>query len=290
MRKTVLSLAVTTLCAPGLAPAAFAQALPAAQPKYITVIREQVKLGRAADHAKHEAGWPAAYEKAKSSQAYVALASVTGTPEVLYITPFESHAALDETTKREDADPALSAELERLGRADAEFLSGWNLMQAAARPDLSHGTFPDISKVRFYEITEFHVKPGHESEFAAVAKIYAAAAAKSAPKANWRTYEVMAGAPGGTFLVLSSMQSYGEFDQAMADGMSMGKSFSAEDAIAMQKFNTDGLMSPALTNRYRLDPQQSYVSREVRAKAVAFWMPKSLGVPSKVPAKKPAQP
>lgn len=289
MRKTVLTVAVTAFCASGLAPAAFGQALPTTQPKYITVIRERVKLGRAADHAKHEAGWPAAYEKAKSTQAYVALASMTGAPEVLYITPFESHAALDETTKREDADPVLSAELERLGRADAEFLSDWNLMQAVARPDLSYGAFPDISKVRFYEITEFHVKPGHESDFAAVAKIYAAAAAKSAPKASWRIYQVMAGAPNGTFLVLSSLESYGEFDQAIADGMSMMKGFSAEDAITMQKFDTEGLVSPAESNRYRLDPQQSYVSRAVREKDQAFWMPKPL-VPSKVPAKKPAQP
>ncbi len=58
----------------------------------------------------------------------------------------------------------------------------------------------------------------------------------------------------------------------------------------MQKFNTDALMRPPETNRYRLDPRQSYVSREVREKDMAFWMPKSLGTPSKVPAKKPAQP
>jgi hypothetical protein len=289
MQKNFLTLAVTTLCASALAPTAFGQALPTAQPKFIIVIREGVKLGRAADHAKHEAGWPAAYEKAKSTQAYVALASMTGTPEVLYITPFESHTALDETAKREDADPVLSAELERLGRADAEFLSDWNLMQAAARPDLSYGGFPDISKVRFYEITEFHVKPGHESDFAAVARIYAAAAAKSAPKASWRTYQVMAGAPSGSFVVMSSLESYGEFDQAIADGMSMMKGFSAEDAITLQKFDTEGLVSPAVTNRYRLDPVQSYVSRAVREKDPAFWMPKPL-VPAKLPAKKPAQP
>jgi hypothetical protein len=288
MRNIALSLGVSTLCAASFAPAAFGQTLPTAQPKYITVVREKVKVGRAAEHARHEAGWPAAYEKAKSTQVYLALASMTGSPEVWYITPFESHAALDEANKREDADPVLSAELERLSRADGEFLTGLDVLQAAARPDLSHGSFPDISKVRAYEITQFHVKPGYESGFAAVAKAYAAAAAKVAPKASWRTYEVMAGAPGNTFLVLSSYESFAEFDRAMAEGMSIMSAFSTDDAIAMQKFGADGYVAPPETNRYRLDPGQSYVPRAVRETEPAFWMPKAPAAgKAQAPAKKP---
>jgi hypothetical protein len=254
----------------------------------MTIIREREKLGRSADHAKHEAGWPAAYEKAKGTQTYLALTSMTGAPEAWYITPFESHAALDQATRAEQADPVLSAELDRLQKADADYLSDWRSWQAAARPDLSHGSFPDVAKVRFYEITVFRVKPGYEGGFAGVAKAHAAAASRSAPKAAWRVYEVMAGAPGGTFVVFSSLQSFGEFDQMMTEGMSMTKSFTADETIALQKFNSEGLVS-AETNRYRLDPVQSYVPRSVRDQDQAFWMPKSL-VPSKVPAKKPAQP
>jgi hypothetical protein len=286
--KTAVSLALSTVCAAGSASTVLAQALPTSQPKYMNIIRERVKLGRASDHAKHEAGWPAAYEKAKGTQTYLALASTTGSPEVWYITPFESHAAFDEVTRKEEADPVLSAELERLQRADAEYLTDLRNWQASARPDLSHGTFPDVSKVRFYEITVFQVKPGYENAFAGVAKAYAGAAGRSAPKASWRVYEVIAGAPSGTFLVFSSLQSYGEFDQAIADNVSMMKSFSAEDAISLQKFSAEGMIS-AETNRFRLDPLQSYVTRSVRESDQAFWMPKTL-VPSKVPAKKPAQP
>lgn len=288
MKKTALSLALTTLGAAGMAPAAFAQALPTSQPKFMNVVIERLKVGRAGDHAKHESGWPAAYEKAKSTQAYVALASITGASEVWYITPFESHATFGENSLREEADPVLSAELERLQRGDAEFVSDIQFVQAAARPDLSHGAFPDVSKVRFYEITVFHVKPGHESEFAAVAKSYAAAAAKVAPKASWRTYQVMAGAPNGTFWVLSSFESFGELDQALADGEKMMKSFGADETLSAQKFEAEGVSSPAVTNRYRLDPGQSYVSRAVREKDPAFWMPKP--ATPKAAAKKPARP
>ena len=242
MRKTALTLALSTACAVGGAADVLAQALPTSQPKYMNIIREQEKLGRSADHAKHEAGWPAAYEKAKGTQTYLALTAMTGSPEVWYITPFESHAALDQATRAEQADSVLSAELDRLQKADADYLADWRSWQAAARPDLSYGSFPNVGKVRFYEISVFQVKPGYEGGFAGVAKAYAAAAGRSAPKAAWRVYEVMAGAPGGTFIVLSSLESFGEFDQMMTDGMSMMKSFTAEETIAMQKFNTDGLV------------------------------------------------
>ncbi len=61
-------------------PAALAQGLPKSQPKLLTIVREEVKVGRAAEHARHEAGWPAAYEKAKSPDYYLALSSITGSP------------------------------------------------------------------------------------------------------------------------------------------------------------------------------------------------------------------
>ncbi len=48
--------------------AAFAQpaGLPTTQPNLLQIIREDVKVGHAAEHVKIEAGWPAAFEKAKS--------------------------------------------------------------------------------------------------------------------------------------------------------------------------------------------------------------------------------
>jgi hypothetical protein len=283
--KRRLAACTLVACLLGATPLAFGQALPTSQPKFINVVRESVKLGRDADHAKHEAAWPAAYEKAKAPMPYIALASLTGAPETWYVTPYESHVAWGENMKREDADPVLSAELQRLVKADAEYLSEIRFMQAMARPDLSHGSFPDLAKTRFYSITVFRVKPGHDSAFAAAAKAYAAAASRSAPHASWRTYQVLAGLPSPTFLVFSSYETFGDLDRSLEEGMAMSKSFPADDLLALQKFNAEGLIS-AETNRYRLDPTQSYVGKEVRDKDPAFWTPKPAA--AKVPARKPA--
>jgi hypothetical protein len=285
MRKTALSLTASALFAAS-AGTALAQGMPTTQPKFLQIIREQVKMGRAADHSKWEAGWPAAYAKAKDPYSYLALASITGPGETWYVVPFASQAAFGDSMAREDANPALRAELARLSRGDAEFVSESTSMQALARPELSHGNFPDLAMMRFWEITTFRVKPGHEDDFVAAGKAYASASARSAPSASWRTYEVVAGAPGGTFLVFSSYGSFADFDKASAEGEATWKGLTSDERTALQKFSSDGTVN-TVTNRFRLDPAQSFVPTETRQKDPAFWMPKPAPAAAKPAAKKP---
>ncbi len=249
-----------------------AQGLPTSQPSLITIVREEVKVGRAAEHARIEAGWPAAFERAKSPDYYLAMVSMTGQSEAWYIAPAASHAAIGASMKRDEADAVLSAELARLSRVDAEVLNNLRTIQAVARPDLSMGAFPDLARQRFWEITTFRVRPGHEQEFDAAAKAYISAAQRSAPGTTFRTYEVIAGWLTPTYVIFSSITSYGEFDQMMANGMQTMQGATADERAALQKFSTDGMIT-AETNRFRLDPKQSYVSRETRATDPAFWGP-----------------
>jgi len=261
------------LCSGAGSAFAQAQGLPTSQPPLLTIVREEVKVGRAAEHARIEAGWPAAYERAKSADYYLAMVSMTGPSEAWYISPAASHAAIGESMKRDDADAVLTAELARLARADAEVLNGLRTIQAVARPELSMGAYPDLARQRFWEITTFRVRPGHEQEFDAAAKAYIAAAQRSAPGTTFRTYEIIAGGLTPTYLIFSSVASYGEFDRMMANGMQTMQGATVDERAALQKFSTDGMIN-AETNRFRLDPKQSYVSRETRATDPAFWMPK----------------
>jgi hypothetical protein len=285
MHKLSASLTALALFGAG-AGTAFAQGMPTTQPKFLQIDREQVKMGRAADHTKWEAGWPAAYAKAKSPYSYIALASLTGPHEVWYVAAFASQAAFGESIAREATDSGLRAELDRLSRGDAEFVSDSTALQALARPELSYGNFPDLAMMRFWEITTFRVKPGHEEDFAAAAKAYASASARSAPTASWRTYEVVAGAPGGTYLVFSSFGSFADFDKASAEGEATWKGLTSEERTALQKFSNEGTVN-TVTNRYRLDPVQSFVPAETRQKDPAFWMPKPAPAAAKPAVKKP---
>ena len=286
MYRTTRSLLVVAsiVAGPG---AAFAQTLPTTQPNYLQIYREEVKVGHAADHAKVEAGWPAAYEKAKNPYTYIALTSLTGPGEAWFVVPFQSHEAMEDAMKRDD-DPSLAPALDRLRRADAELISGFRSILARARKDLSRGAFPDTAKQRFYEVTIFRVRPGHGRGFEAAAKAYGAAAERGAASTAYRVYEVVAGLPNPTYLVFSSVTSYAGFDKAIADDQAIMKAASSEEQGALQKFSAEGLINSE-TIRFRLDPGMSYVPQEVRAQDPAFWAAKPAAAAAATPKPAPKQ-
>ena len=283
MIKMIGRLALALACGAPAVMSGQATGLPTSQPSLVTIIREQVKVGRAAEHARIEAGWPAAYGRANSPDYYLAMTSMTGTPEAWYLIPSANHAAYAETMRR---DIGMQDELDRLSRADAEALDGIRTIQAVARPDLSMGGFPDLAKQRFWEISIVRVRPGHEQEFDAAAKAYGSAAQRSTPNAQYRIYSVIAGMQTPTYIIFSSVANYGEFDQMFADGMKTMQNATAAEQAALQKFSTDGTISWE-TNRYRLDPRQSYVSREVRASDPAFWGQMPAATRAATPARRP---
>jgi hypothetical protein len=270
--KPATAILPTALLFAASATIASSQGIPTSQPSLLTITREDVKVGHNAAHAAHEVGWPAAYAKAKSPYYYFAMTSVTGPNEAWYVSPFASHAALGESMKMESSDAVLTAELARLQRVDAEHITGVRTVHAAARTDLSYGAYPDMGLTRFWEITTFRVRPGYEEGFANAAKAYMAAAKRATPNASWRTYEVVAGMPGPTFLIFGSVKAFADFDQGMQENGEMGKAFTPDELAMLQKFASTGMISTE-TQRFRLDAAQSYVDAATKAKDAAFWSP-----------------
>lgn len=255
------------------------QTLPTSQPNLVQILIEDVKPGHDADHARTEAGWPAAFEKAKLPYYSLGLVALTGRSQAWFLVPFDSHKAMGDALKRMNDDPVLAPEMARLSRADAEHVTDVRSVVLSARKELSHGEFPDTARQRFWDITIFRVKPGHEADFVSAAKVYGTATARIAPGLKYRVYEVMAGLPSPTYVVFSSVASYDEFDKMQSDGEALMKGMTKEEQDTLQKFSTDALINSE-THRFRLDPEMSYVPAEVRAQDPDFWMKKS-------PAKKP---
>ena len=73
------------------------------------------------------------------------------------------------------------------------------------------------------------------------------------------------------------MPSYADFDQMTSEGEKTMKGFTADEGTVMQKFMLEGVLNME-TQRFKLDPVQSYVPKEVRAQDPAFWMPKKPAV------------
>jgi len=246
------------------------QDIPTTQPTHLTIYIDQVKVGMDAAHAANEAGWPAAFAKAGTPETYLALASMTGTSEVWFTSPYESYTHEGASMARDEADPVLSAELARLWANDGQFLESSRTVQAVARPDLSHGEFPDLARARFWEISTFRIRSGHDAQFEEAAKLYGEVAARLAPEANFRIYMVTAGMPAGTYLIFSSVEEYGDFDQVMADGNTIFEGMTDDEREVFEKFALEAQQF-SITNRFRLDPGMSYVDAATKAVDPEFW-------------------
>src|SRR5438067_2187874 len=110
-----------------------AQSLPTSQPNFVQIAIEEVKIGHDDEHSKLEAGWPAAFEKAKSPYYGIGMVALTGAPQAWFLTPFENHDAMGDSLKRNADDPILAAELSRLSRADAAHINTLRQVVLAAR-------------------------------------------------------------------------------------------------------------------------------------------------------------
>ncbi len=271
MKKCLILFSLSVFCSALTTGAA--DDMPTQQPKILSIVREKVKIGHAAGHARNEQGWPAALEKAKHPYHYLALTSITGPDEAWYVIPYESHVQLGDDFKRADDDPVLSAELDRLTLADAEYVNSTSTLHAKARPELSYGGFPDMVQMRIFEITVFTVNPGHEQEFEELGKAYTAASKRAGVKTGYRTYEVLAGMPGPAYLVISSFKGFEELDEEMDDFAKTLGAANEEEKAAFSKGMNHAVLKQE-TNRFRVDPKQSFVSKETRNKAPDFWLPK----------------
>jgi hypothetical protein len=262
---------------------ALAQGLPTSQPPYILVIREDVKVGRGAEHARIEASWAAAFERAKSPDYYLGMESLTST-EVWFFIPSASYAELGERMTRERTG-ALGVEVAKLRRADGDVLNGWRGIQLHARPDLSGGTFPELGKQRHWSVGVYRMRPGGDDVFAAIAKAYGEASRKTGRTIGYRVYEVAAGMPAPTFFVFSSVTGFADLDKLIAEDESVIKEMlaGAVDEKTVSTWYEKLINSEGHT--LSLSPDMSYVPAEIRAADPAFW---KKPVPAKAAPAKPA--
>ncbi len=267
--RLIPSLGAAVLLAAGAGQLA-AQALPTTQPKVLQIFRERLKPGMSAAHEANERGWPVAFAEAKYPNYYLAMESMTGDPEILFVAPFESYTAWGKADAMIAANPALSGALARLSAADGQYLESTDIIEAVAAPELSHGTFPDLNKQRFWDITVWRVRPGHNKDFVDAVGTYKKIVDRAKASSNWRIYRVTAGMPGGTYLIFSSVAAFGDFDAMMAEDQTIGKAMTADEQAYFAKFSAETL-AYSQSNKYQLSATMSYVSPETKAADPAFW-------------------
>jgi hypothetical protein len=238
-------------------------------PPYLQIFREQVKFGRAGSHLQTESAWPRAFGKAKIKNNYIALVSTYGPSEVWFVEGHGSVAEIEAASKSIAATPGLAAELDRLVQADAANVSGGDALLARFVPEASNPGEVNLAQMRVWEVTIFRVRPGKEGSFFEGAKLFQGVVQQAKANAPWASYQVQAGMPGPTYLVLSPHKSLAELDQNSGTGAAIEKAMTPD---LMKQFGTvsEGFVS-VQSIVFTVSPEMSYPMAEWVSQDPAFW-------------------
>jgi hypothetical protein len=260
----------------------------AGPPKVLVIMREYLKPGKSGSlHEKTESAFVHAMTAAKWPTHYFGMDSLSGPSRSLFLVGYPSFDAWEKDTLASQKNATLSAAMDRAGIADGDLLSLYESSTSVYRDDLSLRAAVNIAQMRYFEITQFVVRPGHERDFEALAKMYVDGYGKAVPEAHWATFERQYGAStgesvGDVFLVLNPMKSLAEVDSAFADSKKFSDAMSAADKKKMAEL-TAACIESTQTNLFAFNPKESYPPDEW-IKADSFWKPKAAA-----PAAKPAQ-
>ncbi|MGD0776889.1 MAG: hypothetical protein ABSC05_29070 [Candidatus Solibacter sp.] len=250
----------------------------------IRIFREDIKSGKGSAHEKVESAYVRAFSKS-GYPSYLALENMTGTNQAWFIERYDTYEAMGNAIHLAETEP-LKTTLTQLDAQDGELRSGERGMIAVYQKDLSYLPVPPLGpKARFYTISMVRVRPGHTPDYAEMRKLTIAAMAKAGIQRRYLVYSVNSGAPAGTYLVLSAVDSLKSMDTP-ASAMSMAEAYGADNLARYYKLQSDIVISSEST-MFTINPKMSNPPKEYIAADAGFWAPKPKPAAAK-PAATPA--
>jgi len=242
-------------------------------PKVLQIFVESVKPGKGAAHAKLEAGWPAAFRKAKWPTHYLAMTSMTGPSEAWFLSGYDTFDSWEADGKHMDRTPALQQEVNRLGQQDGELLTGTKGIVAVYREDLSYRPNIKLGEMRYFTVTTFTVRPGYDSAFADIRKLVQAGHDKTKMDEHWAMFQVISGMPGSTYLLFLPMKTLKEADVGQEiHGKPYLDALGEVGRRQIREFAQAGYATVE-SNLFAFSPKMSYPSEEWASSDPAYWKP-----------------
>ncbi len=253
-----------------VAPALVAAAQAPPPPNVLVIVREYIKPGKSGSlHVKTESAFVKAMADAKYPSYYIAMDSMSGPTRALFMSGYDSFGAWGKDMAAQQANASLAAAQDQANIADGELLTGVQIHAFQYHPEMSVHAGVDIPHMRYFEITSFKIKPGHEREWGELVKIYTDGYEKI-PDAHWAVFESRYGEDnGGEYISVNPMRSLDEIDHGMANGKTFEASL-GEAAMAHAASLAADCIASIQTNVFVVNPKESYVSDDA-IKEDSFW-------------------
>jgi hypothetical protein len=256
--RTIVNVALSSIFVASAAVAAAQATTPPPPPNVLVIQREYLKPGKSgAIHVKSEGNFIKASNDAKWPTHYIAMDSLSGPTRALYMFAYDSFDAYgkDQEAQAKNADYAAAIDAASLN--DGELLTRYDSQAYAYHPEMSLHAAVEVPHQRYWQITVFHVKPGHDKEWADLVKIYTTGFAKFT-EAHWAVFESQFGEDnGGVWISINPMRSLSEVDK----GLASGKAFEAALGEAGMKHAGDlaaACIQSVQTNLFVVNAKESY--------------------------------
>ena len=259
-------------------------------PAVLQITREFVKPYRnGAAHDKTESNFAAAFARAKFPANYVGMTSMSGKSRSLYFTSYATFAEWQKDNELEGKG-TLGAELEKAGIDDSANLDELDSVVYTSDADLSYHSRTDLQGVRFYEISVFHIRPGHRKDWHDLVKMVKDANDKAGTSNHWGMFDIAYGAPDGTYIAITGDDSMAAIDKSFAESKKFIEALGGEENIAKFDKLYGDAVDESHTELFAVNPKQSYVPEAWVKADPGFWKPKAAaGAPAKTaPAAKPS--
>jgi hypothetical protein len=281
MKPNIFPAAAMGLCLAGIAQLSSQMAAQvstpleeAPAPRVLMVVREQIKEGREAAHAKAEEAWPRIFRKGNVTSNYLGMTSESGPSEAWFLEPYDSLGGM-EKARAEIQHSSLAPDLEVANAADGELRTGSRTLLAVFRNDLSYRpaqAMSSLPKCRHMAVNILRIKYGHDADLAQLAKLLIDGDEKSGSDQPTLTYQVISGGSSDLYLIFWPMDSLARMDTAPA------RAAATRQAMGDRNEKHFEMLAPEVVQSsesllFAFDPRMSYVSKEFAAADPDFWNP-----------------
>jgi len=248
-------------------------------PPVLQILHEVIKQGKGAAHEKTEMEYVRAFHKAKFPGHYLGLDALSGQADAWFLSPYPSFAAAEQYRDLEEKEP-LKSEVEAADAHDGALRESERIMWAVYRPEMSYRPEKlNVAKTRAVSMATYRVKLGHDEDFRAGAKAILEAYEKANIDATLLCYQVTSGAPSGTYMFFSTMESLKTLDETPARQKALMEAMGADNYHQIMKGSGDTFVSIE-SNIFAVNPRMSYVSKATEDADPDFWRPKAAAKPA----------
>jgi hypothetical protein len=182
-------------------------------PRILMIEREEAQPGRMAQYESVAVEYAAALERARVATHRVGLSmAVGGDRERVYLSGYDSMEALERAREDWGLGP-LRSQLETLREKASETLASRQTLLAVFRSDLSYRPAGfNLSEIRYVLMNTHFIPSAQEAKHVADIKAQMSALNEADVNRHWYVYQVIAGAPIGTSIMIETYRSLREMD------------------------------------------------------------------------------